>query len=212
MTFPELFAVIASPRSVARLHGFRNRTQKLEIFGMMISKYPMKPLELNKGQDRDALFVQEPAVPGTRPQSALISAHTGSRRTPTSQDCKHRGNEVILEAQLLTEMNPMVWMEEEGQEAEIALSRLLVAHPAAPRSHWHNGFYSKPFKERTRLARDGVAEHCEWFRWQKPAPLSAESHAAADATRLSKAVVAEPAEDDDEDMAFSWEQGSPLFP
>ena len=23
------------------------------------------------------------------------------------------------------------------------------------------------WQERTRLARDGVAEHCEWFRWQK---------------------------------------------
>lgn len=114
------------------------------------------------------------------------------------EDCKDRGKEVILEAQLLTEMNPMVWMEEEGQEAEIALSRLLRAHPPdVPRRHWHNGFYSKPFKERTRLARDGGAEHCEWFRWQKPAPLSAESQAAADATRSTKAVV-EPPEDDEE--------------
>lgn len=116
------------------------------------------------------------------------------------EDCKARGNEVILEAQLLTEMNPMVWMEEEGQEAEIALSRLLLAHPTAvPRRHWHNGFYSKPFKERTRLARDGVAEHCEWFRWQKPAPLSAESHAAAEGFSRSTKAVAEPPEDDDEE-------------
>lgn len=39
-----------------------------------------------------------------------------------------------------------VWMEEEGQEAEIALSRVLLAHPQPERAHWHNGFYSKPFK------------------------------------------------------------------
>ena len=99
------------------------------------------------------------------------------------EDCRHRGDQVILEAQLLTEMNPTVWMEEEGQEAEIALSRVLLAHPQPERAHWHNGFYSKPFKERARLARDGVAEHCEWFRWQKSTPLSADSYAKAVATR-----------------------------
>ncbi len=43
-----------------------------------------------------------------------------------------------------------VWMEEEGQEAEIALSRVLLARvperEQRERAHWHNGFYSKPFK------------------------------------------------------------------
>lgn len=112
------------------------------------------------------------------------------------EDCQHRGDQVILEAQLLTEMNPTVWMEEEGQEAEIALSRVLLAHPQPERAHWHNGFYSKPFKERTRLARDGVAEHCEWFRWQKSTPLSAESHAKAAATRSQ---VQAPLPEDDEE-------------
>lgn len=114
------------------------------------------------------------------------------------EDCRHRGDQVILEAQLLTEMNPTVWMEEEGQEAEIALSRVLLAHPQPERAHWHNGFYSKPFKERTRLARDGVAEHCEWFRWQKSTPLSAESHAKAAATR-SQVQAPLPDDDDDEE-------------
>lgn len=37
----------------------------------------------------------------------------------------------------------------------------------------HANFFITPFancQERTRLARDGVAEHCEWFRWQKQDP------------------------------------------
>eukprot|EP00439_Symbiodinium_sp_Y106_P023444 s1122_g2.t2 len=63
------------------------------------------------------------------------------------EDCRERPDEVLLEAQLLTEMNPSVWVEEEGQEAEIGLSRLLSAHPQPDRPHWHKGFYSKPFKD-----------------------------------------------------------------
>ena len=31
-------------------------------------------------------------------------------------------------------------------------------------------FHLANCQERTRLARDGVAEHCEWFRWQKQDP------------------------------------------
>eukprot|EP00913_Durusdinium_trenchii_P012996 g12202.t1 len=99
------------------------------------------------------------------------------------QDCRDRGDEVLLEAQLLTEMNPSVWLEEEGQEAEMALSRLLLDYPPPEREHWQNGFYSKHFKERTRLAREGAGQHCEWFRWQQPAPLSAQSQAKASHVR-----------------------------
>ena len=25
-----------------------------------------------------------------------------------------------------------------------------------------------PSQERTRLAREGAGQHCEWFRWQQP--------------------------------------------
>ncbi|CAJ1365672.1 unnamed protein product [Effrenium voratum] len=139
-------------------------------------------------------------------QVAVLPYSWEPRAVYLEDDCQQRGEDVLLEAQLLTEMNPTVWLEEEGQEAEVALSRLLLAHPK-PRQHWHEGFYSKHFKD-ARLQ----GAHCEWFRWERPAPISAESHAKAALTRCwerptkpddlqgMETVAPDDDDDDDEDL------------
>ncbi|CAE7410135.1 unnamed protein product, partial [Symbiodinium natans] len=117
------------------------------------------------------------------------------------EDCRQRPDDVLLEAQLLTEMNPSVWLEEEGQEAEIGLSRLLAAHPQPERPHWHKGFYSKPFKDHVKRAREGLpgAGHCEWHRWQRSTPLSEASRvAAAMAANPPRPAAPEEEEEDEE--------------
>eukprot|EP00439_Symbiodinium_sp_Y106_P023643 s1122_g2.t3 len=122
------------------------------------------------------------------------------------EDCRERPDEVLLEAQLLTEMNPSVWVEEEGQEAEIGLSRLLSAHPQPDRPHWHKGFYSKPFKDHVKRAREGVpgTGHCEWHRWQRPAPLSAASRQAAAEAAKPKRPTTSQEEAEEDEASTGW--------
>lgn len=135
-------------------------------------------------------------------QRVSVLPYSWDPRFVYRQDCRERPDDVLLEAQLLTEMNPSVWVEEEGQEAEIGLSRLLTAHPQPDRPHWHKGFYSKPFKDHVKRAREGVpgSGHCEWHRWQRPAPLSAASRqAAAEAAKPKRPSTSqEEAEEDEE--------------
>lgn len=106
------------------------------------------------------------------------------------EDCRFRGQSVLTEAQLLVEMYPGVYSEEEGQDAEFALSHLLQAHPMQARAHWNGGFYSKPVKDRASQAREGrTASYAEWQYWQHAAPLSLAARKAAAAADREKVVI-----------------------
>ncbi|CAE8641700.1 unnamed protein product [Polarella glacialis] len=116
-------------------------------------------------------------------------------RLVIQEDCHLRGLEVLTEAQLLVELNPAVFSSEEAPDAEVALSRLLRAHPTPKRPHWHEGFYSKAFQgaSQQQVQASGSSlpqDPVHWQRWQRAAPLSSGSLPRAKAAPVLKEAAA----------------------